>query len=70
MTSAPPFEVPAELAVDTARQVAACVRGVVAPLRFPTKKSFNTIVVPFYFQHTTAPGAGPQLSCWDARGCH
>jgi hypothetical protein len=25
--------------------------------------------VPFFYQHTAAPNAGPQLSCWDPKGC-
>jgi hypothetical protein len=57
------------LPAHAARSIDSCVRAAVANLQFPAKKAFNTIVVPFFFQHTAAPNSGPQESCWDARGC-
>jgi hypothetical protein len=56
---------PAKLAKD----VDACVRTVVQPVAFPVKKTFTTATVPYYFQRTNAPNAGPQLSCWSPAGC-
>ncbi|MCW5803678.1 MAG: hypothetical protein KIT31_14945 [Deltaproteobacteria bacterium] len=55
--------------VQLARAIDGCVRAAVAGLQFPAKKATNTIVVPFFFQHTAAPNSGPQESCWDPRGC-
>lgn len=57
------------LPAQLAHTVDGCVRGAVASVTFPAKKAFNTIVVPFFFQHTAAPDSGPQHSCWDAKGC-
>jgi len=57
------------LPAKIAQKVEACVRGVVAPLEFPARRTSTTAVVPFYFQRTEAPNAGPQLSCWNPRGC-
>ena len=53
-----------------AKDVDACVRAVVTPVAFPVKKTFTTATVPYYFQRTDAPNAGPQESCWDPKGCH
>lgn len=57
------------LPVKLAKQVDGCIRPLVEPLAFPARKTFTTATIPFFFQHTAAPGAGPQLSCWDAAGC-
>jgi len=57
------------LPARTARQVESCIREAVSALHFPERRSDTTAVVPYYFQHTYAPGAGPQLSCWNPRGC-
>jgi hypothetical protein len=46
-----------------------CLRGLVPSWRMPARKGFTTVVLPFLFLKTTAPGAGPIESCWDARGC-
>jgi len=51
------------------KQIDACVRPLVEPVAFPVRKTFTTATIPFFFQHTAAPGSGPQLSCWDAAGC-
>ena len=57
------------LPAKVAQKVEACVRGLVEPLEFPARRTSTTAVVPFYFQRTDAPNAGPQLSCWNPRGC-
>lgn len=57
------------LPAKVARQIEACVRTVVAPLEFPARRTPTTAVVPYVFQRTDAPHAGPQPSCWNARGC-
>ena len=57
------------LSAKLARKIEACVRTVVEPLEFPARRAPTTAVLPFYFQHTAAPGAGPQLSCHSPRGC-
>jgi hypothetical protein len=57
------------LPVKLAKQIDGCIRTLVEPVAFPTRKTFTVATIPFFFQHTAAPGAGPQLSCWDAAGC-
>ena len=57
------------LATKLAKQVDGCVRPLVEPVSFPARKTFTTATIPYVFQKTAAPGAGPQLSCWDAAGC-
>jgi hypothetical protein len=57
------------LSSRTAHQVESCIRDAVAAIHFPARKSDTTAIVPYYFQHTDAPGAGPQLSCWNPKGC-
>ena len=57
------------LPAKTARQVEACIREAVVALHFPERRNDTTAIVPYYFQHTSAPGAGPRLSCWNPRGC-
>jgi hypothetical protein len=52
-----------------AKKISGCVRTLVAPLSFPTRRAFTTALVPFVFQKTTAPNSGPQHSCWTLRGC-
>lgn len=47
----------------------ACLRALTEAWQFPARKGYTTAVLPFLFQRTTAPGAGPIESCWDARGC-
>jgi len=51
-------------------QMAACIREVVDPIHFPARRGDTTAIVPYFFQHTNAPGGGPQLSCWNSKGCH
>lgn len=47
----------------------ACLRKLPSTWTFPVRGGFTSAVLPFLFQRTTAPGAGPIESCWDARGC-
>jgi hypothetical protein len=54
----------------SARKVEACIRDAAAVLHFPARRNDTTAVVPYYFQHTSTPGGGPQLSCWNPKGCH
>lgn len=46
-----------------------CIRSTVETLQFPERRHDTTAVVPYFFQHTDAPNAGPQLSCWNPKGC-
>lgn len=57
------------LSAKLARRVASCVRSLVEPLSFPMRRAGTTAVLPFHFQRTEAPNAGPQLSCFSAKGC-
>lgn len=57
------------LSSRSARKTGECIREVIAGLRFPARRNDTIAVVPYYFQRTEAPGAGPQLSCWSPRGC-
>jgi hypothetical protein len=57
------------LQAKLAKQIDGCVRSLVEPVSFPARKTFTTATIPYVFQKTAAPGAGPQLSCWDAAGC-
>lgn len=50
-------------------QIGDCIVHAVEGVAFPARRTHTTATVPFYFQRTTAPGAGPQLSCWDPAGC-
>lgn len=47
----------------------ACLRTLVPSWHLPARKGFTSAVLPFLFQRTSAPGAGPIESCWDPRGC-
>lgn len=46
-----------------------CVRKEVDTWHFPVRRDDTMIVIPYYFQKTYAPKAGPQYSCWNPRGC-
>jgi hypothetical protein len=46
-----------------------CLRTAVEPLQFPARRNDTTAIVPYYFQRTDAPNSGPQLSCWNPKGC-
>ncbi len=58
------------LAPMIAKQIDGCIRETIATVAFPAKHTSTTATVPYYFQRTAAPNAGPQLGCWDAAGCH
>jgi len=57
------------LSVKLARQIDGCVRHAVEPVTFPARRTYTTATVPYFFQRTAAPNAGPQQSCWNERGC-
>lgn len=46
-----------------------CLRAQLAKWHFPVRRGATSVIVPFYFVHTIAPGAGAQESCWSPRGC-
>jgi hypothetical protein len=54
------------LAVDA---MVRCIRSAVDSLHFPERRNDTTAIVPYVFQRTEAPSAGPQLSCWNPKGC-
>jgi hypothetical protein len=58
------------VAPKIAKQIDSCVRERIATISFPAKRTPTTATVPYFFQRTAAPNAGPQLSCWDPAGCH
>lgn len=53
----------------SAPAVTRCIRAIAKSVTFPTRRSDTTVVLPYLFQKTAAPDAGPQLSCWSAKGC-
>jgi hypothetical protein len=57
------------LSARTSKRVADCVKAIVTDTAFPERKAPTTAIVPFFYQHTAAPNSGPQLSCWNPRGC-
>ena len=52
-----------------AKKLTTCVRSVVEGTAFPQRKAPTTAIVPYKWQRTVTPGGGPQLSCWDPKGC-
>lgn len=52
-----------------AKKVDSCVRALVSDLTFPVRRVPTTAIIPYFYQRTAAPGSGPQLSCWNAKGC-
>ncbi|MBL0217505.1 MAG: hypothetical protein IPQ07_26980 [Myxococcales bacterium] len=58
------------LAAKLAKQIDGCIRETIETVAFPARRTFTTATVPYFFQRTLAPNAGPQLSCWDPKGCH
>ena len=52
-----------------AKRIEACVQRLAKRWHFPPRLGFTRAIVPFHFQKTTAPNAGPLRSCWRARGC-
>ena len=57
------------LSAKLVNKLDACVRAALDGVGFPTRQVGTTAVVPYVWQKTVAPGAGPQESCWDAKGC-
>jgi len=57
------------LSPTATRQVTSCIQAIARTVQFPVRRNDTTVVLPYYFQKTTAPNAGPQLSCWSPRGC-
>ncbi|HWU91329.1 MAG TPA: hypothetical protein VN253_28880 [Kofleriaceae bacterium] len=57
------------LPAQVSRKIEACVRAAVASLEFPARRTSTTAVLPYVFQRTDAPNAGPIPSCWSPRGC-
>lgn len=57
------------LSAVAAHRMHTCIRTAVEGLTFPSRRNDTTAIVPYYFQRTDAPNAGPQLSCWNPRGC-
>ena len=51
------------------RKLEGCVRMQVIGWHFPVRRDFTTAILPYYFLYLDVPGAGPQYSCWDPRGC-
>jgi len=59
----------AGLPAKAARKVEACIREIVETVQFPARRGDTIAVVPYVFQKTDAPNAGPLESCWNPRGC-
>ena len=57
------------LSARVAKRVERCIREAVTPVSFPPRKGWTNATVPYFFQRTRAPNAGPQLSCWSPDGC-
>ena len=57
------------VAAKTVAKVDACVRAALDGFTFPARQVGTTAVLPYVWQKTLATGAGPQESCWDAKGC-
>ena len=50
-------------------KIETCIHAAIDSLQFPARHNDTTAVVPYFFQKTDAPNAGPQLSCWNPKGC-
>jgi hypothetical protein len=51
------------------RNLETCIRLQVMEWHFPVRRDFTTAILPYYFLYLDVPGAGPQYSCWNPRGC-
>jgi hypothetical protein len=51
------------------RKLESCIRAKVLRWHFPVRRDFTTAILPYYFLYLDIPGAGPQYSCWNPRGC-
>jgi hypothetical protein len=54
---------------SVAAKINACVQGIVKQLTFPKRKASTIAQFSYAFHKAHAPGDGPQLSCWNPRGC-
>lgn len=50
-------------------KIETCIRSAVDGIQFPARHGDTTAVVPYFFQKTNAPNAGPVMSCWNPKGC-
>jgi hypothetical protein len=57
------------VSVRKVHKIASCIRTAVEALRFPERRNGTTAILPYLFQRTEAPDAGPQPSCWNPKGC-
>ena len=57
------------LSAKQAKKIEACVRPLLAAVKFPARKTHTTATVPYFYQRTDAPSCGPQPTCWDPKGC-
>jgi len=46
-----------------------CIEKLSKDWSFPPRKQFTHAIIPFFYLQTKTPGAGPQHSCWNPRGC-
>jgi hypothetical protein len=46
-----------------------CIRSGIGDWHFPARRDQTTAILPYYFLKLDLPAAGPQLSCWNPRGC-
>ncbi|HEU0031056.1 MAG TPA: hypothetical protein VFQ53_10525 [Kofleriaceae bacterium] len=58
------------LSAKQTHKVAACVKELLSTVQFPSRRNSTTAIVPYEWQRTAAPNAGPQYSCWNPKGCH
>jgi len=50
-------------------KIETCIRSAVDGIQFPARRGDTTAVIPYLFQKTNAPNAGPIMSCWNPKGC-
>ena len=48
----------------------ACITKEVEDWHFPVARDSTQIVIPYVFQKTYAPNAGPLYTCWNPKGCY
>jgi hypothetical protein len=58
-----------KLSAKQTKQIDGCVRAIVKDMSFPARRATTVAIIPYFYQRTSAPGAGPQYSCWDPKGC-
>ncbi len=57
------------LGAKPTHKVAACVKDMLGHLQFPARRLSTSAILPFEYERTVTPDAGPQYSCWNANGC-